>query len=86
MSTYDLEIERVVRIVGNAFKCGTVFEAANDIRAVLLSVDCGLCRLIKDDHHAFKLWDHASNVVLGIELTSAGLQFLGYNDDEYYRR
>ena len=85
MWTYPDEVVRVVRVVGNAFKCGTVFDSADDIRAVLLSVDCGLCSLTKDEHHQFRLWDRPKNVVLGVELTSLGLQLLGYDEENYHR-
>ena len=76
-------VERVVRTVGDAFNTGTVFAGKDDIRAVLSAVDCGLCRLVENAQHPFRLRDDDWNVTLGIELTNNGLEYLGIDPSQY---
>ena len=77
MARYAAPVEDVVRTIGNALKCGTVYETTEQVSAVIHAVDCGLCRLVEDSFHAFRLFDSRWNVMLGIELTSLGKEFVG---------
>lgn len=84
--SYEPEVERVVRIVGNAFNTGTIFESEDDIRAVMNAVEAGLLKLVKHRLQAFRVRDRSRNIFMDVELTSPGLLFLGYDEKKYYSR
>lgn len=71
MAKYADEVEEVVRTVADANK-PTVYETMQQVSRLIAAIDCGLCRLVKDEHHLHKLYDERWNVTLGVELTSQG--------------
>ncbi len=82
---YTKPVETVLRIIGNARNCGTIFETESDISAIRSAIGYGLLRLVPSARNAFQLSDTERGENKGIELTSHGMKFLGIDEYLYHR-
>lgn len=73
----------VVRIVGNAFNTGTVFESPEAVASVCNAVELGLLRLVPLEHNPFRMHDASNGAKWGVELTVLGMRQLGIDPNDY---
>ncbi len=71
---YSTEVTSVIEALRHIDRPTRFFSTADEVRAVIASVDVGACRLVTLNDHAVRLRDESWNVVLGIELTDRGVR------------